>query len=186
MKIGVYVGSFNPPHIGHKQVINIILNKKIVDKVLIVPTNSYWDKKIDVPVEDRINMLKYLESENVSICSKLSDKEYTYEVLNELNKKYNNLYLVIGADNIISFNKWKNVNDILKHHVIVVDRNEIDINKYLLDFDKSKFIICKDVNIDVSSTKIRNNIKNKDYDSLYEIMDKRIIDYIKKNKLYME
>ncbi len=45
MKLGVYVGSFNPPHKGHLKVANYLLNNKIVDKVIMMATPGYWDKK---------------------------------------------------------------------------------------------------------------------------------------------
>ena len=45
MKIAVYVGSFNPVHKSHIKVVNLVL-KNYVDKVIIVPTLAYWDKKI--------------------------------------------------------------------------------------------------------------------------------------------
>lgn len=186
MKVGVYVGSFNPPHLGHKQVIDTLLNKKIVDKVIIVPSNSYWDKKVDVSVSDRINMLKYFENDNVSVNEELNSKEYTYEVLDELSKKYDDLYLIIGADNIINFNKWKNVDRILNNHVIVMKRNNIDINNHLSEFDKKRFIIVDNANINISSTYIREKIKNKEYESLKGLIDNHILNYIKENHLYME
>ena len=44
MKIGVYVGSFNPPHKGHKKIANHLVKNKYVDKVLIIPTSNYWNK----------------------------------------------------------------------------------------------------------------------------------------------
>lgn len=184
VKYGVYIGSFNPPHNGHKKVINTLITKKIVDKIIIVPSNSYWDKKVEVSAKDRINMLKFFKNKNVIINEKLNNKKYTYEVLDELNKKYSNLYLIIGADNIISFDKWKNVNKILKHHVIVVGRNNIDVNKYLNNFDKSRFIIVDNINYDISSTDIRKKIENYDFESLTSLLDKRIIKYIKDNNLY--
>ena len=57
MKIGLYIGSFNPVHKEHIKVVQKIL-KEYVDKVLIVPTLSYWDKKILTDINHRINMLK--------------------------------------------------------------------------------------------------------------------------------
>lgn len=186
MKIGVYVGSFNPPHIGHEQVINILINKKIVDKVIIVPTESYWDKIVDVSINDRINMLKFLENDNTIINTTLNNKEYTYQVLNELSHEYSDLYLIIGADNIVSFDKWNNVDQILNHHVIVIGRNNIDINKYLDKFDKSKFMVLNDINYDVSSTFIREKIKNNDFESLKGLVNDKVIDYIKENNLYSD
>ena len=184
MKIGVYQGSFNPFHNGHKEVIDTLVKKNIVDKVIVIPSMSYWDKKIDVTIEDRINMLKLIKDENIILNTTLNNKEYTYLVLNELSKQYRDLNLIIGADNLIDFDKWKNVNEILNHKVIVISRNNIDINKYLDNFDKSKFIIVDDFNYDISSTYIRNQIKNDNYEALNEVMDPKILSYIKKNRLY--
>lgn len=186
MKVGVYVGSFNPPHIGHKNVIDILINKKIVDKILIIPSNSYWDKKVDVDVKDRINMLKFYENENVIVNEELNNIKYTYRVLDELSKQYNDIYLIIGADNMINFYKWKNVDKILKHHVVVMPRNGIDVKKHLSKFDESKFIIVNFDNIDVSSTYIREKLINKDYNSVIHLLDKRILKYIKEHKLYLK
>ncbi len=185
MKIGVFVGSFNPIHIGHESVINNLLSKRIVDKVIVIPTLSYWDKSIDVSLEDRINMLKTIENDKVVINTALNNKKYTYEILNELSKEYSDLYLIIGADNIVSFNKWKNLVNILKHHVIVVERNNININYYLKNFNKSRFIIVEDNNIEISSTDIRNYIKNNDFNSLKGIVNNKVIEYIKSKKLYL-
>ena len=185
MKVGVFVGSFNPIHIGHEKIIKLLLDKKIVDKVIVIPTLSYWDKSIDVRLQDRINMLKTIENDNILINTTLNTKEYTYQVLNELSKEYNDLYLIIGADNIANFDKWKNVEEILNHHVIVVGRNNININNYLSKFDKSKFIIVES-NYEISSTEIRKIIKNNDYSALKEIVNNKVIEYIKTNKIYLE
>ena len=58
MKIGVYVGSFNPVHKGHIAIANYIVDNNYVDKLWIVPTGNYWDKLDLVSIDDRINMLK--------------------------------------------------------------------------------------------------------------------------------
>jgi len=64
MRVGVYVGSFNPPHNGHESIVNFLISHNYVDKVLVIPTGNYWDKQNIVSLEDRVNMLKYLESNN--------------------------------------------------------------------------------------------------------------------------
>ena len=67
MKIAVYVGSFNPVHKSHIKVVNLVL-KNYVDKVIIVPTLAYWDKKNLIDIKDRINMLKFYENEKIINC----------------------------------------------------------------------------------------------------------------------
>ena len=110
MKIGVYVGSFNPPHLGHMKVIDYLLKYDYVDKIEIIATGNYWDKNNLINIQDRINMLKFYESENIIINDELNDLPYTYQVLNRLKEKYENdeLILIIGDDNLPKFHLWKN------------------------------------------------------------------------------
>lgn len=187
MKIGIYVGSFNPVHKGHIKIVNHLLNKYL-DKVIIVPTLNYWDKTNLVNIKDRINMLKYYESDKVIIDTKHNSIEYTYKLLEILNKEYKNdiLYLIIGADNIINLDKWKNVDSLLRNRIIVMNRNNVDVYKYISKFkNKNNFYVISDFsNIDISSTLIRNLINKKDAKLLTNYLDEDIIDYIYENKLY--
>ena len=48
MKIGIYIGSFNPPHKGHIKIINYLLNNNYVDKIIVIPTGNYWNKQKNV------------------------------------------------------------------------------------------------------------------------------------------
>jgi len=187
MEIGVYVGSFNPPHKGHIKIVNHLINNYL-DKVIVIATGNYWDKKDLVSVQDRINMLKLYETENIIIDSKNNDIEYTYQILEKLSKEYNkeSLYLIIGADNIINFDKWKNYEEILKYNLIILNRDDINIKDYLERLNKKdKYIIVNDLpNIDISSTMIRNKFKNNNYESLSMYLDKEVYEYIKEKKLY--
>ncbi len=185
LKVGVYVGSFDPVHLGHKNVINYLTNNNVVDKLIIVPTGDYWDKKLNCSLKDRINMLKFYQNDKVVINNTLNNLEYTYKVLDELGKEYDNLYLVIGADNIKDFHLWKNVDEILKNKIIVLGRNNINIEEYIKKYDKNRFILCNDFEeFNVSSTQIRDLIKENKYSMLYKYLDSDIIKYIVDNKLY--
>ena len=184
MKIGVFVGSFNPVHKGHIKIVNSLLKNKYLDKVLIIPTGNYWDKTSLIDIKYRIEMLKYYENSNIIIDTKHNNLEYTYQVMDELKKEYKNdkLYLIIGADNIVSFDKWKHYEDLLKNGLIIVSRNNIDIKSYLNKLNKNNDYYIVNEDYEVSSTIIRNNINNKKV--LEEYLDKNIIDYINKNNLY--
>ena len=180
MKLGIYIGSFNPVHIGHINVVNFLIKNNYIDKVLIVPTLNYWNKNNLIDIKHRINMLKFYEDENIKIDDKNNKYIYTYELMKNLENYYlkYNLYLIIGADNIINFDKWKNYKELLKYKIIVVNRNGIDIEKYIKKYEESNFIIVKNYNfINISSSEIRN-----DLDSKY--LDKKVLNYIKKNNLY--
>ena len=187
MKIGVYVGSFNPPHKGHIRIVNHLINNYL-DKVIIIPTGNYWNKLNLVNINDRINLLKFYENENIIIDNKNNNLKYTYQILNSLKKNYkaDELYLIIGADNIIDFDKWMNYKDILTYNIIILNRNNIDILGYLEKLNKKdKYVIVNDLpNIDISSTMIRNKLNKKDYD-LFMYMDDCVLNYIKEKGLYI-
>ena len=57
MKLGIYVGSFNPPHKGHTKVASYLVRNGYVDKVLILPTPNYWNKTDLVDIEKRVDNL---------------------------------------------------------------------------------------------------------------------------------
>lgn len=190
MKIGVYVGSFNPPHKGHIKIVNHLINNKYLDKIIIIPTGNYWDKNNLVDIMHRINMLKFYEKENIIIDDKNNNLEYTYQVLEELSKEYEkeNLYLIIGADNIINFDKWKNYKELLNYNLIILNRDNINIITYLEKLNKKeKYQIINDLeSINISSTLIRNKIKNNDYSNLNKYIDEDILSYIKNINLYQK
>ena len=179
MRLGVYVGSFNPVHIGHIDVVNYLLKENYIDKVLIVPTLNYWNKSNLIDIKHRINMLKIFENEKIKIDNKNNKYIYTYELLNKLSKEYDDeLYLIMGADNIIEFDKWKNYKELLKYKIIIVNRDNIDIEKYIKKYNTNNFTVVSNYKyIDISSTEIRNNLNSK-------YLDKKVREYINKNKLF--
>ena len=185
MKIGVYVGSFNPVHLGHTKIVNYLL-ENYLDKIIIIPTGNYWDKMDLVSIQDRINMLKIFENDKIIIDTKNNNILYTYEILNNLKNKYNNLYLIIGADNIINFDKWKNYEELLTYNLVIINRDDINIKYYLNKLNKKdNYIITETLpNIDISSTYIRKCIKDNDYKELENKVDKRVLNYIEEKKLY--
>lgn len=187
MRLGVYVGSFDPVHKGHIGVAEYLLTNNIIDKILLIPTESYWDKNDLVEVKHRYNMLKIYENEKINVSTKYSSFQSTYQILDELTNDFeDNLYLIIGADNIIKFHLWANVEEILKHKVVILGRNGIDMEEHIKKFEKDdSFVLVKDFpQIDISSTKIREKIKNSDFDDMEEYLDKDVIEYIIDNKLY--
>lgn len=181
MKIGVFVGSFNPPHKGHIKIVRDLIEKKYLDKIIIIPTKEYWDKRNLVSLNDRINMLRFYENNNIIIDTVNNSINYTSDILDNTKKEYNEdeIYLIIGADQLPKFNLWYNINNILNYKIIVINRNDIDIDNYINNFkNKNNFIKTDIEQLNMSSTEIRNgNI---------EYLDKIVYDYIKKNNLYEE
>lgn len=180
MKLGIYIGSFNPPHKGHIYVVNYLLDNDVVDKVLIVPTENYWDKNNLVDINHRINMLKFYENESIMVDTKNNGYAYTYELMRKLSEDYYKdiLYLVIGADNIINFDKWKNYKELLNYNIIIMNRDGINIEECIKKYPEGNFIILKEFNpINISSTELRENLDNR-------YLDDKVIQYVKKHNLY--
>ena len=118
------------------------------------------------------------------INNKLNKKKYTYEILNIIQEENikDEIFLIIGADNMPKFYLWKNVYSILKNKVIVLNRNNIDVTKYIAKIDQNKFIILDNFNyLNISSSEIRKNINdNNNY------LDDKVYNYIINNNLYLE
>ena len=180
MKLGIFVGSFNPVHEGHIKVANYLLENNYVDKVLILPTPNYWEKQDLIAMRHRFKMLKYYETDKIIIDNKHNNYPFTYQVLRSLKKDYKDeLYLIIGSDNMPRLHEWRNIDEILQNKIIVLNRNNLDIDKYLDKFDRSKFVVIPDFPfIDVSSTEIRNG------QSKY--LKEEVKQYIKEHHLYGE
>ena len=78
------------------------------------------------------------------------------------------------------FYMWKNVYSILKNNVIVLNRNDIDIRKYIAKVDQESFLVINNFDyLDISSSEIRKNVKEyKNY------LDENVYNYIIDNNLY--
>ena len=190
MRLGIYVGSFNPVHKGHKFIADYVIENDYVDKVLMIPTESYWDKTGLINLNHRLNMLKFCENENILVSSEYSSYEFTNEILTALAEKLEDteLYLIIGADNLIKFELWENIDLILKHKVLVLGRNDIDMEEQIKKFTEEQqthFVLIKNFpEIDVSSTIIRKKLGTCNFSELTNELDENVLQYILDNKLY--
>ena len=181
MRIGIYPGSFNPVHKGHIKIVRHLIKKRYVDQVLIVPTGNYWQKQDLLPVKDRIRMLRYFENGRIRIEEEYNELPYTYQLMRRLKKRYpdDSLSLIIGADMVVTIDRWKRYRELLKYDFIVLKRDGIDIDSYMESFGKKNYITVSDLKeIEISSSYIRENID--DYDLLKEMIDQRVYNYYKK------
>ncbi len=176
MKVGVFVGSFDPVHNGHTNVMNYLVDEKVVDKVLVIATGNYWNKQNITSLDIRLKMLDLIKNDSIIIDRNHNKLEYTYQILNALKKENPNdeFYLVIGADNANTLHKWKCYDEIIKNGIIIVSRDDIKINLNL-----PKLIVINKNFGNISSTKIRDN-----KDDYKEYLNKDVYEYINKNGLY--
>ena len=198
-KIGVFGGAFNPVHNGHINLALHYLNELELDKILFIPTASPPHKSDDdfAPKEDRINMLSLAISsfdkfEISDIEFKLTGKSYTYLTLSELKKIYKNaeFYLIIGADQMLHFDKWYKYKEILSLVTLCTSARENEKEKAeILSFasrldglDMNKFKLLTSPVLKVSSSEIRQKIK--DSEDFSSLVPKKVYDYIIKRRIY--
>lgn len=94
MKIGLFLGSFNPPHIGHVNIAREVLNRKLVDNVWVIPAYQNPNKNIDTSenFSYRYNMCKLMFEQlphvYVNIIESVIKPKYTYDLLTHLKNVY--------------------------------------------------------------------------------------------------
>ena len=113
-KIGILGGTFDPPHIGHLNISIIALKRLKLNKLIwIVAKKNPLKKNPYLSANMRIKLSKNITQNNKKIFVKYLDNKvkssYTFKVLNYLkkNNKKNQLFFLIGADNLINLHKWK-------------------------------------------------------------------------------
>ena len=129
MKIGLFFGSFNPIHIGHKVIASYLVDFTDLDKVmfLVSPQNPLKQK---ISLLDQYHRLQIIRAE-IDDNSKLevSDIEfdmpkpsYTIDTLVRLKEKHpeNDYSIIMGSDNLQNFHKWKNYEQILEDYSVYV------------------------------------------------------------------
>lgn len=181
----VYGGSFNPPTQAHFKIVNKLINVYSESNIIVLPVGNSYNKPELIDFYHRFNMLKIMfkNSKNVFISKLEEIKTFdgTLKSLNELEKTYNNLVLVIGSDNIKEFDTWINYQELLnKYPLIIMQRNNDNVELLMEKYKKYsiKYEIVE-FNEEISSTIIRNNLE--DYKKL---LDKKVYQYIKENELY--
>ena len=184
MRIGIYIGSFDPFHNGHIKIIKEILKEDIVDKIFIIPTEDYWNKTINLDLEKRFELIELslknkIPKDKYYIDKTLGKYPYTYLLFRQLKKDYPNdeLYLIMGGDNIPKFNKWKHYKELTQYNFIVVNRNTPDLEKQIIRLKPKSYYLLEVKGIsDISSTYIRDNIE--DYNKIKKMINKKEYEFV--------
>ncbi|MBI5542060.1 MAG: nicotinate-nucleotide adenylyltransferase [Bacteroidia bacterium] len=186
---GLFFGSFNPIHIGHLAIANYILEFTDMSELwmIVSPHNPLKNKKSLAPDYHRLEMVKSAIGDHTKMKAsdiefKLPKPSYTIDTLAYLTEKYPNkkFSLIMGADNLQSFEKWKNYTEILKSYkIFVYPRPGIDIKNSKFEGDIE---ITNAPLIEISSSFIRDAIKN-GKDIRFYLHDK-VFEYIGECGLY--
>ena len=191
MKVCLFGGTFDPPHIGHLLIAQTVCEAENFDKILFIPAFSPPHKNEITGIDHRVNMIKIaiegnpkFEYSDVDIIRK--GTSYTIDSIVDIKSKLNlekqDVYYLIGSDSLIDFKNWKKPGQILEEaKVIVAIRpgfSPSDIPHWILQ----DVHFANIPRFELSSSKIRSRWA-KDLTIRY-MVTLPIWDYINKNNLY--
>lgn len=194
MRLGIFGGTFDPPHNGHLRLAQFVFEKKSLDKLIFVTAfiTPYSDKTSSVSFENRFRMTQLMVENSADF--EASDVEgvrggdsFTIDTVRQFKELYSleadQLFLIIGADSLMRFDEWKTPEAILNEcSVCVLDRAEVKQEKMDKLFIDSVEFLDNELMAE-SSSDIRNRIReNKGVD---EFLDSKVINYIYDKKLYI-
>lgn len=192
MRIAIYGGSFNPMHIGHEKIVDYVLNNLNMDKIIIIPVGIPSHRENNLEQSDtRLKICKEIFKGNKKI--EVSDieiksegKSYTYDTLLKLMDLYgenNEFFEIIGEDSLKSLKTWKNYEELLKICKFIVFRRKDDKNIQIDEefLNNKNIIILENEYYDISSTEIRNMVKNNE--DISDFVNKKVKKLIEKEYL---
>lgn len=129
-RIGIYGGTFNPPHIGHMRAAEQAIRQLKLDRLLLIPDGIAPHKQlpeVSPAPQQRLQMLRIAaktvpgaEILDIELCRE--GASYTYLTVGELHARYPQaeLVLIMGADMFLSFHNWCNPEEITKYASLAV------------------------------------------------------------------
>ncbi|MDR0889909.1 MAG: nicotinate (nicotinamide) nucleotide adenylyltransferase [Oscillospiraceae bacterium] len=133
-RVGIFGGSFNPPHCGHIQAIEQFQEKLQLDCVLVVPAAMPPHKQLPLCSPDaaaRLALTKlatahlpYVQVCDLELCRE--GKSYTAETVAQIRAQRPNdtLFLLVGTDMLLSFSSWYQPQEIVKHAALAVAQRD--------------------------------------------------------------
>lgn len=196
-RIGIYGGTFNPPHIGHIRAAQYAISALNLDRLMLIPACISPHKtlpKNSPTAEQRMQMLR-IAIQNTQI--EVSDIElqrggtsYTFETVTALKETYpdDELIFFMGTDMFLSFDKWRNPDIIMEKAALGVfyrgEKGEVEAisqQKTLLEAQGAKIYLVENPVTEISSTELRRLIA---FRCAEDLLPKGVFEYISSNDLY--
>ncbi len=173
-RIGIMGGSFDPIHQGHIRMAQCALESLRLDKVLMLPSGNPPHKPDITPAEHRYRMVcaACAGLDGLEPCREEVDRTgviYTVDTLSILHEKYPKaeLFYIIGADTLMELHKWRMFEKVLTLCTFLVCPRSWNYTPKQLDEECKRltalggqFILLDMEVVDVSSTEVRNAIRN--------------------------
>ena len=198
MKIGIYGGTYNPPHTGHMQAALEAVRLLKLDKLLLIPDRIAPHKEIpsgSPAPEQRLQMLRIAAADCPQM--EVSDIElqregpsYSYLTVEQLRAQYPDaeLILLMGTDMFLSFHTWREPERITKEATLGVffrgekgEREKILAKKHQLEEAGAKVELVENRILNISSTQLRRLIA---FRCAGEFLPEGVYEFIRENGLY--
>ena len=191
MRVGVYGGTFDPPHVGHLILAEGALEQLRLDKVMFVPAGDPWrkaDRKV-TPAVHRLAMTRLavegnprFEVEDFEVVRE--GPSYTVETLEILHDHLGHdseLFLLLGEDALADVPNWHQPERLVELSTLAV-ANRRGVQMPELPFDRARVVPVEMPGIDISSTELRARAA-KGLSLRYQVPD-AVLRYIEANQLY--
>ena len=197
-RIGIYGGTFDPPHIGHIQAAAQAVEALRLDKMLLIPAYATPRKSPGISgaePEHRLAMLR-LAAESIpkaEICTLELDREevsYTFETVAALRRKYpeEELFLLLGSDMFLTFTNWRQWEEICKDVTIAVlyrgekgERQKVQEQRLKMQALGIDVVLVENDAVFISSTQMRRLLA---FRCAGDLLPEGVLDYIRKHYLY--
>ena len=189
-RVGLFGGSFDPIHLGHLITASFVRETRNLDRIIFIPCFiSPHKTEFDyIDSIHRLEMVKIaIEGNSFFECSdfeiKREEVSYSIDTVKYFKTIYNEIDLIIGYDNLVVFDTWKNPDELIKLVNIIVLQRKTPPDK---NIDKNRFFslvnIIQTPIIEISSTIIRERIRNGN--TVDYLVPEKVKNYIKENDLY--
>ncbi|MBP3684244.1 MAG: nicotinate (nicotinamide) nucleotide adenylyltransferase [Oscillospiraceae bacterium] len=197
-RIGIYGGTFNPPHVGHIQAAIQSVEALKLDKLLVIPDRIAPHKEMpgnSATPQQRLDMIRiaFAGQEKIEVSDLELNREgvsYTFETILHLKEVYPEaqLVLLMGTDIFLSFHSWKNPEIILENASLGVfyrgekgEKAAIEAKKAEMEAKGAGVELVKNDIINISSTQMRRLLA---FRCAGEMLPDGVLDYIREHRLY--
>lgn len=197
--IGIFGGTFNPIHNGHIRLVKTVMDSIDFEKVIVMPDRLPPHKQADslASAQDRLCMcrLAFEDTDRVEVCDwelLRSGKSYTVYTIRHFRMLYPNdtLWLIMGSDMLLSFDRWYAWEEILKNaNIVCISRKSEDTPEVLsqkadelMSRTGARIVTVQAQPFEISSERLRESIKKMQDTSCY--FPKKIVQYICEHNLY--